>query len=102
MGGESPKVMKRWVYFIWPLENIEAEKLRNRNTTEHGSREEQAGTEVLTARARARTQQDPEDASAGGEESAGECWGACKHTDFKDFRAVIKPREQGIDVSYFA
>lgn len=43
-GGKSPKVMKRWVYFIWPFENIEAEKLRNRNTTEHGSREEQAGT----------------------------------------------------------
>ena len=42
--GKSPKVMKRWVYFGWPFENIEAEKLRNRNTTKHGSREEQAGT----------------------------------------------------------
>jgi len=35
--------MKRWVFFIWPSENIETEKLRNRNTTAHGSREEQAG-----------------------------------------------------------
>lgn len=36
--------MKTQVYFGWPSENIEAEMLRNRNTTEHGSREEQAET----------------------------------------------------------
>lgn len=49
--------------------------------------------------AKARTQQDPEDARAGGEESQGECSSACKHTDF---RVVIKPRKQGVGVSYLA
>lgn len=48
---------------------------------------------MLTARAR--TQQHPDDAYAGGEKSSGESSGACKYTDFKDITAVIRPREQG-------
>lgn len=49
---------------------------------------------MLTARAS--TQQDPEDKQARDEESREECSGACKLRDFKDFRAVIKPRKQGV------
>lgn len=51
--------------------------------------------------ARARIQQDPDDAYAGGEDSSGESSGACKYTDFKDITAVIRQR-QGIGGSYFA
>lgn len=48
---------------------------------------------MLTARTR--TQQDPDDAHTGGEESSGESSGACKYTDFKDITAVIRPKQQG-------
>lgn len=40
-GRKSLKVVQRWVYFRWSFENVEAKKLRNRNTTGHGSREDE-------------------------------------------------------------
>lgn len=76
------------------------EKLQNRNTKELLQRRTSKNKRVLTARAR--TQQDPDDAHVGGEESSGESSDACKYTDFKDNTAVIRQRQQGIGVSYFA
>lgn len=85
--GKSPKEIKGWVYFSWTFENRGALEQKHKRTLLQ--RRTSKNKRVLTARAR--TQQDPDDASGGGEESSGESSGACKNTDFK---AVIRPWQQ--------